>query len=184
MKYGSLKGTIIEAFGNIRIYPGGIIWFGYSNFRIGGVDQRSIINTLQPGDVVLRRYSHFLGSLTVPGYWSHCGVCVDDINIIHAAGGGVTCEDILTFTRADGAAILRYDNPEANKKAIDYCNKQYELQTPYDFNFNAKNDALYCSELIWEAYGCPECERKIEKYILPDDLLSISIFKLILDIKR
>lgn len=180
----NLKKKIVDFFGNIRIYKGGIVLWGQSAYHINGTDQRRVLSILEPGDIVFRRYSHYLGSLVVPGYWSHCGIYIGENNIIHAAGGGVTLDDILTFMRADSIAVLRCTDVGLTLNAIDYSEEQYLNQVPYDYNFKAENDALYCSEMVWEAFDRPECPRIMEQFILPDDLLYVKEFETIIDIKH
>ena len=179
-----LKHLIIKKFSDIRIYSGGIILFGNSNYLITGCDQRQILSVLQPGDIVFRRWSHYLGSILVPGYWSHVGIYVGDNSVIHAAGGGVSNDDILTFMRSDSFCVMRCVTQSLVNPALNYCHLQLEKQTPYDWDFHPNNDALYCSELVWNAFGQPFCIRKIEQYVVPDDLFTIDDFKTILMIKK
>jgi len=183
--FTSIKKGIINSFGNIRIYKGGIVLWGTANYGINGEHQRAILNVIEPGDIIFRRYNAYIGSIAVPGYWSHVGVYVGDkYNVIHAAGGGVTTDDILTFMRADSLCLARCADPIRVTAALKYSRDELEAQTPYDYDFKAKNDALYCSELVWNGFGQPQCDRKIDKYIIPDDLLNVDIFDTLITIKN
>jgi len=182
--FTKLKKGIINTFGNVRLYKGGIVLFGTSNYYINGEHQRAILNVIEPGDIIFRRYNNYVGSMMVPGYWSHVGLYIgDNHNIIHAAGGGVTSDDILSFMRTDSLCLMRCKSKEHIDLALNYARRKLEEQTPYDYDFRAKNDALYCSELLWEGFDRPVCERKIEKYIIPDDLFNIEMFDNLVSIK-
>lgn len=183
--FTKIKKIIINTFGNIRIYKGGIVLWGTANYSINGVHQRAILNIIKPGDIIFRRYNNYLGSIAVPGYWSHVGIYIGDkYNIIHAGGGGVTSDDILTFMRTDSLCVMRCTDPIRVTAAINYSKKCLEEQIPYDYDFKAKNDALYCSELVWEGFGQPDCEHKIDKYIIPDDLFTVKYFDTLITIKN
>jgi len=183
--FTNIKRNIIKSFGNIRLYNGGIVFWGKSGYRINGTDQRQILDELQPGDIIFRRYKHYIGSILVPGYWSHVGLYIGEpYYIIHAAGGGVIKEDILTFMRTDSLALMRCMDGTLIKPAIEYTKEKLDAQTPYDYDFMPENDALYCSELIWECFDKPECTKYKGKYVIPDDILSVEHFEMIHDIRH
>jgi len=183
--FTKMRKGLIDTFGNVRLYSGGMIFWGKSGYRIDGPDQRSILDVIRPGDILLRRYTHYVGSMLTPGYWSHCALYIGDNNdIIHAAGGGVNTTDILTFMRTDSLALVRCDDVDLLPAAIAYAKEKLAAQVPYDYDFKAENDALYCSELIWEAFDRPACTKYHNKYIVPDDILSITSFKMLIEIKK
>lgn len=183
--FTNVKRCIINSIGNIRLYDGGIILWGKSGYEIDGTDQRQVFDIIQPGDIVFRRYDHYVGSIAVPGYWSHVGLYIGEPHfIIHAAGGGVTKDDILTFMRADSLAVMRCLDDTLLIPAIEYAKSKFEAQTPYDYDFRPSNDALYCSELIWEGFGKPQCAKYKNKYVVPDNLLNIKEFKILLNIQH
>ena len=155
---------------DIRVYVGGLVLFGDSHYQIKGHHMRHILNTLEPGDVLLRRYSHYVGSLLIPGYWSHAAVYEGDNNVIHMLGKGITQEDILTFMRADDIGILRCRDKMLIQPAIDKAKDFYVKKIGYDYDFKCENENLYCSELIHEIFGKSE-KVKFKKYVLPDDLI-------------
>lgn len=168
----NIYSKILNWASNIRIYWGGLILFGDSHYEVKGKHTRKIIELLQPGDVLLRRYNHYLGSVIIPGYWSHTAIYIGDNNVIHMVGEGITLEDILTFTRCDDIAILRTDNVDLINQAISKANKYLEANLVYDFKFDFKDDsAMSCTEFLNACYGT-------EGLKLPDDFLN-SIFKLI-----
>ncbi len=174
----SVKSKLLSFFSDIRIYPGGFILFGKSSYKINGTDMRSILNVLQPGDVLLRRYSHYLGSILIKGYFSHAAIYVGDNIVVHMLGEGITREDILTFLRCDDITILRADQVAAVYAKV----KAEELSTqgiPYDYDFVSDDKKLYCTELIDDVFNHPVGREKYGKVILPDDFLNSSFFKVV-----
>jgi len=84
----NFKKWFLRWFSDIRLYKGGIIFFGDSHYDIKGKETREILDIIQPGDVFLRRYDHYLGSILIQGYWSHAGIYVGDNSVIHMIGKG------------------------------------------------------------------------------------------------
>lgn len=165
-----LKDKLIAWAADIRIYIGGLILFGDSHYQVKGHHMRDILNVLEPGDVLLRRYSHYIGSLLVPGYWSHAALYEGDEQVIHMLGNGITREDILTFMRCDDIGILRCQKKELIQPAIEKAKDLYKQKIGYDYDFKCDNKNLYCSEFIYNIFGEPE-DIKFGKFILPDDLM-------------
>lgn len=179
-----IKKFIIETFGDIRIYSGGIILFGNSSYLLKGKEQRQVLDILKPGDIVFRHYAHYLGTIFIPGFWSHVGIYIGYGSVVHAVGGGVTYDDILTFMRTDNISVCRCSNETLIDGAIQYAKTAVNDHIPYDFDFNSKNNALYCSELVHNAFNNPKCEQKLDSYILPDDLFACDLFTHICDIRH
>lgn len=164
-----LKDKVMSWAADIRVYTGGLVLFGGSSYKVKGPDMRNILTILHPGDVLLRRYDHYLGSIFIPGYWSHAAFYEGADQVLHMLGTGMVREDILTFMRTDHIAILRCEDEEKVTKAITECQKLYEQGTEYDFEFEADDDQFYCSELIWHLFDRPK-QINYKKWILPDDL--------------
>ena len=161
---------VLRVIADIRLYWGGLVLFGPSSYQIKGPHMREILNILKPGDVLLRRYSHYVGSRMVPGFWSHAAVYVGNNDVIHMLGKGAAKEDILTFMRCDGIKILRFKEKPIIEKAVEKANNFYEKNTDYDYGFIQGDEQLYCSELIYVIFDKPE-DVKYENYILPDNLI-------------
>ena len=159
----------VNFFGNIRVYKFGIVILGETSYHIKGPDIRKILELLQPGDVLLRRYDHYLGGLSIPGYWTHAAQYIGDNEIIHMLGDGICKEDILTFLRADHICILRCKEKELIPYAIEKSKEFYEQNIAYDYQFKTDNKDLYCSELIYINF---QKHKSIifDKYVLPDDI--------------
>jgi len=154
-------------------FPLFILW-GHTTYKIKGEDVRNILNIIQPGDIILRRYDHYLTGLLIPGYFTHAAIVMGNNKIIHMLGSGINRQDILTFTRCDDIAIIRCNNEQIKKIAIKKAKKLYEQDVEYDFEFNFSNNTRFsCTELIEYVYNKPKMQRKKKDYIMPDDLLNL-----------
>jgi len=173
-----IKAAVINWFSDIRIYPGGFVLFGASSYQIEGKHMRSILNVIRPGDVLLRKYKYYIGSMMIPGYFSHAAIYVGDDSVIHMLGTGIVREDILTFMRCDDITILRADQVAAvyaKIKAVEFLDKGI----PYDYDFVSDDSKFYCTELIDDIYDHPVGREKEGKVIIPDDFLSCNFFKVV-----
>ena len=175
-----VKAAVIDFFADIRFYPVGMIILGESSYQIKGHHEREIMDLLEPGDVLLRRYNHYLGSIFIPGYWSHVAIYVGEDKVIHMLGNGIAKEDILTFMRTDDMVVLRSTDAAMIKGAIIKAQEYFELGIGYDYNFDfVDKSKMSCTELVNTCYESPGFDnRKNKKYILPDDFLN-SVFKVV-----
>lgn len=162
---------------NISIYKFPFfVMFGDVHYKIKSDSIREIISVLKPGDVLLRRYDHYLSSLLVPGYWSHVALYVGDDQVIHAVGAGVVKEDILMFFRCDDVCVLRCDDQALVKEAVFVAYEQLAAGVGYDYAFDLNcSKKFYCSEFVSYCYNRPKFNDFKGKYLLPDDFLN-SIF--------
>lgn len=169
-----IKSKIVAWVADIRLYrwPMFFIFAGESHYQIKGDDQRKILENLEPGDILLRRYDHYLGSIAIKGYWSHAALYVDKDRVIHMLGKGITNEDILSFMRCDNIMILRLKEKYKHiiPGAID---KAYKFQingVDYDYSFDYTSPKrFYCTEFVDNCIGYKVKERfPNEKFILPD----------------
>jgi cell wall-associated NlpC family hydrolase len=165
---------------DIRIYWLGLILFGNSHYEIKGPHTREILNVLKPGDILLRRYNHYLGSIFIPGYWSHAAHYVGDGDVIHMLGDGITREDILTFTRCDDILILRCTDVELVKYSITESINLEDKNIQYDYDFKSGNKTLYCSEHVNQVFKNPVNK----SMVLPDDLLTVDVFQVVWSKKK
>ena len=178
----TIKAKVVSFFADIRFYNFGLILWGDSHYNLKGPHVREILDSLEPGDVLLRKYDHYLGSRLISGFWSHAAVYIGDNQVVHMLGDGITQEDILTFTRCDHMAILRCRDIPLISIAIEKANQQMTRNLPkpgerrvaYDYDFESGDDKFYCTEFVSFCYGHPKFE-KVGKFILPDDFL-YSIF--------
>jgi len=167
---------------DIRIYPGGIILFGDSHYHLKGHHMRAILESLEPGDLLLRRYSHYLGSVTIPGYFSHAAVYTGNDHVVHMLGSGITREDILTFMHCDDLCVLRCKDKERSKVAVVRAMAQLRKGVQYDYDFDTENhEKFYCTEFVEYCFDYPTKERDLFeiKTILPDVFLASTVFDIV-----
>jgi len=195
-----LKKTLVKfldkTIGSVRIYPGGIIFWGDKIFKVSGSNMRQILgNTpdqciLKPMDILVRRYDSIIAGLVIPGYWIHAAIYVGNNKVIHVISEGIVKQDILTFLRSDNIAIYRvkperlketgFDLETAHKRALDTLRKgaEYDWDFKTDFRTNTgnlknlnPNDDLarfYCTEFVW--YCFKEVLGEQKDIIYPDEV--------------
>lgn len=173
-----MKSKFMAWFSDIRLYPLGLVLYGKTSYQIKGTDIRFILNMIKPGDVLLRRYNHFIGSMLVPGHFSHVGLYVGDNSVYHMTFTGIVKEDILTFTRCDSMCLLRPYRGDVNQ-AISIANEYLVKEIPYDFNFESTLDRMYCTELIDKAYDSPVGRYNYGEVIMPDEFMECGFFEVI-----
>ena len=172
-----IKSAFLKWFSDIQLFrvP---LWFifGKTSYNINGVDSRNILNVLQPGDVLLRRYDHYVAGLFIPGYFTHVSIYVGDDNVIHMLGDGICKEDILTFLRCDDILVLRHSDPRKSETAIKKAFEFLLEKIPYDYDFNFQlQNRFSCTELVDNCYDHFEFNsKKMDKIISPDDFLNVN----------
>lgn len=174
----------IKLFGNIQLfpYPFFCLLWGSTHYKVRGEEVRQLMGLLKGGDIVLRRYDRYLSGLLIPGYWTHVGLMATDATVIHAtAHAGVIEEDILTFLRADYVKVLRPDDKDAVKAALETAPTLKGRE--YDFIFDTTDDSrLYCSELVKFCY--PRIFDSLGKGTIPPDALLKADIEVIHDSKE
>lgn len=175
-----IKSVVTDFFADIRFYPGGIILFGDSSYEIKGPHMREVLNNLSPGDILLRRYSHYVGSVVIPGHFSHAGLYIGNDEVIHMLGKGIAKEDILTFMRCDDMAIVRVRDESLVAPAIDQAKEWYSKEIEYDYNFETSKERFYCTELVDVCYGnLIRSKMGNKEIIMPDAFLDKEFFNLV-----
>jgi len=175
-----IKSKAIALLSDIRIYSGGFILFGNSSYKLKGPHMRRILNVIKPGDVLLRRYNNYLGSIVIPGHFSHAAILVDECNVVHMLGDGVTKEDILTFMRCDDLMVLRIKDSSKVNSAIEKAKELLYKGVKYDYNFDNLPKRMYCTEFVDICYG-NIIRKKIgsNKVITPDALIDHNFYDVI-----
>lgn len=187
MSWYSIKSKVINFFSDIRGYWFGFVLFGNSSYQLKGPHMREILDVVQPGDVLLRRYAHYLGSVLVPGHYSHAAVYAGDNKIIHMLGDGITEEDILTFMRCDDLAVLRLISGLISAEyAVRKAKTHKKVGVDYDFDFDTDNPKrFYCTEFVDNCFGCMvKGEISPKTKIMPDDFLRSGAFEVIWSKKK
>ncbi len=150
-----LKAKFLTRFGSIKVFrfPMFIV-YDPSYFDMSGKKIRDVLEILEPGDIILRGYRHYLDGFFIPGDYSHGAIYVGDNTIVHAVAAGVSEIDVVDFCMCDRIAILRPSKLQAS--AIKCAKKFVKDNVPYDFGFSRDASALYCFEL------CAECYKKLD----------------------
>jgi len=117
--------------------------------RIKGREVRSVLESVEAGDVLLRQWRGYLNTIFTPGQWSHAGLYVGESKVIHALGKGVVEEDILDFCRTDSIAVMRPIDGGA-ESAIEKAREL--IGSEYDYQFESGDQQYYCSELCDACY--------------------------------
>ena len=159
--FKKLKQIFLTIFGDIKIYefPMFII-YNPSTFKIKGYDTRKALDILEPGDIVLRKYIHYLDGYFIPGKFSHSSIYVGNGQIIHAVADGVEYIDVIDFLRCDSFCIMRPKKKEEIAPAIEFAKAAEQRKAEYDFDFAPGNNAYYCHELVATAYKNMNIEMK------------------------
>lgn len=177
MNKRKLKKKVIDFFADIRIYWFGFVLFGNSSYHVKGDDMRKCIDKIKKGDVLLRRYSHYLGSVLIPGYFSHAAIYAGNNKVIHMLGDGINKEDILTFLRCDDVCILRYHSDEITQDALIKAESHLYNGIEYDYDFDTDSPKrFYCTEFVDNCFGYSVKYEFDLKRIMPDDFLKSKRF--------
>lgn len=137
-----------------KIWSKFLTWFGDLYFatrppQIKAHHIRKILELLEPGDIICRKYIYYLDSYFIKGQYSHSGLVIDNKTMIHSIAEGVGKIDPIDFIKdCDGFILLRpkYTYNGQAQKAINWAEMQ--IGKPYDFIFDKSNkDAFYCHEL-------------------------------------
>ncbi len=115
------------------------------------------IEELEKGDILFRHSGR--GDMFIPGYWSHMGIFVGEINdslrVIESTIRGVEMSTLKKFIGSNRVSVAKINSltmeqrNEVSNWAID------KLGRSYHFNWFVKRveaDSYYCSELIWASY--------------------------------
>ena len=157
--------NFLTVLGNIKIFstPCFLIYDPNEfDYKIRGEAIREIEKQLKPGDIILRKYDHYLDGYLIPGKYSHASIYIGNSKLIHAVAEGVKEIDLIDFCQCDNICILRplEDPTYAITNAILYKGK------PYDFYFNAKDSKeFYCHELVAKCYNKIRFKRYYPKFL-------------------
>ena len=143
--------------GDIKIFRWPL-WTVYDpdDYQVSGGNIFELMDIIQPGDIILRGYRHYLDGKFIPNFpnaeigkgFSHGAIYIGDMKIIHAVAEGVSEINLIDFCQCDRIALFRPDS--GAKTAVKIAKKC--LGTPYDFLFESGNGSLYCFELCRIAY--------------------------------
>lgn len=153
----SIKKTLLSMFGDMKVYKWPLfLVYCPDSFRVKGLHTLEVIDLIQPGDIIQRKYVHYLDGYFIPGSYSHTGVYIGNNKVIHAIAEGVSEINLIDFMRCDAVRILR--PVSGQEMAIEKAKAL--LETPYDFSFKDGEDSLYCHELGAACYSHLKIEKK------------------------
>ena len=152
-------------------------WIGDIQYRtsppkVRACHVRRLLELVQPGDVVCRKYCWYLDAYLIPGKYSHSGVVVSDHRMVHSVSEGVTFIDPMDFIKdTDGFVLIRpsADAEMVTAAAMDMVGK------PYDFMFDLLDkDAMYCHEMTLAALeaGGMKISLSHPGRVIADDLIA------------
>jgi hypothetical protein len=127
---GRLRDRLLTVFGDLKVYKHPLfLVYDPGGYQVRGGDLRSLLDHLQPGDVLVRGFTAYLDGKLIPGYFSHAALYLGRVGpedrplvpegargrfqtgeqmVIHAIAEGVLMEDILDFGRCDRLVVLRF----------------------------------------------------------------------------
>jgi len=159
-----LKSKFLTFFGDIKYFKFPFFFvYDPDDYLIDGPKMRDIMKKVRIGDLILRRYRHYLDGVFIPGKYSHTGIYIGEGKMIHAVAEGVTEIDLLDFIKCDGIIILR--PAFGQKKAVETAKQCERDGIPYDFDFKEGVKALYCHELGAVCYSNLRIEKKVPKLL-------------------
>ncbi|MDD3263424.1 MAG: YiiX/YebB-like N1pC/P60 family cysteine hydrolase [Candidatus Nanoarchaeia archaeon] len=193
VKLYAIWSAFLKIFGRIKIFPYPFfIVYNPKGYRLNEQDELKILNTVQPGDVLIRGYVDFLDVYFIPGLFSHVGIYIGDGKVLHSMQDGVFEESIYRFLRCDMLVIAR---PNLNSEEISIVinNAKSFIGIPYDFSMNFDcNKRMSCTEFVansmitfHDKLGIDYMEKKlffskkIYHYIIPDNFFEYKGFQII-----
>ena len=172
-----IRNSFLKFFGDIKIFKFPFfILYDPGSYKVKGYEVRKVIDSLKPGDIMVRGYSNYLDGFFIPGFFSHAGLYLGETKkadlvmpeiieksfyegkqaVIHSMAEGVFMEDVINFCKCDFLIILRrnqqiepgVDFNEDFKKV--YQKAMKNLGKGYDFKFDFSNIGnLSCTEFVF-----------------------------------
>lgn len=152
-----------------EVYKRFLTWFGDQMLateppKTKAVNILKMMELIQPGDVICRKYTYYLDSYFIPGEYSHSGIVIDTNKMYHStAKDGVHEIHPIDFIKdCDGFIILRPNNIIL-ETMIMRAKWHIDQKTQYDFTFEDPN-GFYCHEftcdcLKWGGLNIPKIKK-------------------------
>lgn len=144
-------------------------------YKCGGMDISTIHDSLRPGMVVLSHKEYEFTNLFIRGYWTHSAMVVDQLRVVEATSKGVEMKHMeVFFTSLDDFIVLKPSFCDSSQMEAACWYAKRVVGFPYNFTFQHRRKAFYCSELIYWAYlqacrelpVCREMDRDVSSRIL------------------
>lgn len=80
MKPNRFIDAFVRFFGDLKLFwvPPVIVW-DPSSYRVKGKDTREVMGLIEPGDILVRRYVRYVDGWVIPGYFSHAGLYLGEV---------------------------------------------------------------------------------------------------------
>lgn len=160
----------------------------------------TIQKLVEPGDALLSYEAQRFTSMFIKGNFDHAAIVTDTGTIMEAVGdyfvdgvnhGGVREVPLEEWLfKKDHVAIIRPWYSKDLRFQAGLASRKFKGK-PYDYAFEYRNDAIYCSELVYKCYRVihPNFLNKVKGEILPIDYLKFTEsdpgnFKLIFNTRK
>jgi len=143
--------------------------------------QQSVLDTLQPGDVLMTRKEHALSNYFLPGFWPHAAFFIGSVEqlkamqlaeqeqvrpkwdrlvacdseqsgrVVEAMKDGVWIRSVASPLASDAIAVLR---PQIDESDVPTAIGRgvFHDGKPYDFDFDfTRSDRLVCTEVVYRS---------------------------------
>ena len=159
-----------------------------NNKKVTDDIRSSIVEHLQPGDVIITRHAIALTNLFMPGFWPHAALYVGPREqrnpekcVIEARKDGVLFRPLSDTFSVDYFVVIRPKlSNETIQQAIDRAFTHEGKMYNFDFDF-FNSDRLVCTELVYRSFDgleglkFPLTDRAGRKTLSAEDLLDLAL---------
>lgn len=176
---------ILTVFGDLKVFPHPMfLVYDPKSYAVRAEEIRFLLDCIEPGDILVRGYRNYLDGYFIPGFFTHVGLYVGDIDeadrdvvenadglsafrpgtarVVHAMAEGVFMEDLLQFVRCDSLAVLRLpewvQRPERTNPSLRA--RRRSGQPAFDTDELAISDALTKGEKVHRSRIVPVLRRR------------------------
>ncbi len=147
-------GLISKILYNTIFYLGAIRFLPINN-GLTSRDKERIVETVRKGDIILLGNLRYLSKLLIHNILTHSAVYTGEGGIIHATVHGVKNHTLSeTLRQYDTCVILRVPgkNIQREKLIRNFLRQvKNKMDIPYNFLFDNRSDAVFCTKLINDA---------------------------------
>ncbi len=195
--FDTTAGSLSQVFGNA---VGETVWRKGKLLKLSPKQRQSILNILQPLDIILEKAPFRLSDKFIPGHFGHAAVWIgtkkqlqelklwdhptvqpyhglieSGHSIVEALRPGVQINTLNHFLDIDDLAITRLKEKLSLAKKQQYIlNAFAQIGKDYDFNFDVETDTkIVCSELVYVTFDDMQwpTEKTFGRYtITPDNV--------------
>ena len=172
--FKALRNLFLKIFGDIKVFRWPFfLLYHPTGYQVKGDEVRQVIDTIRPGDILVRGYRNYLDGLFIPGYFSHVGLYLGEVTdadrqhvthadgerhfrsgkqmVIHSMAEGIFLEDVINFCRCDRMAILRFPAKLTHQQGAlsghaddsEYTERERELRTQLEESEDVTFDSAF-----------------------------------------